>query len=93
MTGCYSLSSKDKICLEKPELIVQSAEVVRLDPVKFVIVTKNNKNSIIDDNTVFFSLRAQDYKNLSTNIEKIKNYMILQNQILSQYKNYYTPKK
>lgn len=91
LSGCFSVAKKE-VCLEKPQLIIQNTDPVELDPLKITIITKNNKDDLFTGEEVFFSLDPQSYKNLSLNLEKIKNYIIKQNKVIEQYKSYYSEK-
>ena len=53
-----------------------------LESVKFIIVFD-------EDGEPLFSLSEQDYKNLATNTDRIKNYIQLQKKIIQLYRDYY----
>jgi hypothetical protein len=80
---------------EKPKLRLEDPAPIVLNDVKFVVVTKENAGAVFreleknGDELVVFGLTGRDYKNLSMNMQEIKNYIILQKEIIESYRKYY----
>jgi hypothetical protein len=70
---------------EKPALTLKDPEPLELDKVKFTIVFDDNGEPL-------FALSEQDYKNLASNTDQIKNYILLQKKIIKLYRDYYEPR-
>jgi hypothetical protein len=91
--GCSSNKTTFKV--EKPKLNLPFPNQLELDNIKFIVVTKDNFDQVIQkaiqngQEPVLISLSPNDYKNLSLNIKKIENYLREQRKIIILYKNYY----
>ena len=81
----------------KLPLAIAKAKPVDLKPVTFHVVTRENANEVFDsvkasgEKEVLFTLTTDNYRNLSVNIEEIKNYILFQQGIIDAYKKYYEP--
>lgn len=68
---------------------------LKMQKVQFVIINTNNAAQVFADlesqglEPVVFALTGADYKALSTNINDIKSYLLLQQKIIILYKEYY----
>ncbi len=93
LSGCSMFSSKQKIEEYSVDLDIQESETLNLNPVQFIVVTKENATDIISKEQVLFSLTGTNYKALSDNIEQIKEHLKLQKKIILEYKKFYTSVK
>jgi len=65
-----------------------------LGDVEFVVITKDNFDEVFaefgaNQSPVLFALRVEDYEALALNLKKVQSYIVLQNSILEQYREYY----
>lgn len=94
LTGC-SLFRQEPVILETPKLNLSEPVLATLEPVDFIIITKENSGQIFKELEqkkavpVLFGLTGQNYKSLSKNIDNIKNYIAIQKTIIKEYKKYY----
>jgi len=98
--GCTSTLQVDNKPVERLPLNIVEPPALSLDAVKISVVTDKNASAVFlsmknsKQNPVLFGLSSASYKALSLNLEKIKNYILLEKEILQQYKSYYeTPSK
>lgn len=97
LVGCQTgiISQKP----EKPDLIINEPEPLKLDNVRWVILTQDNYQEIIekakDKNGFIFLLVIDEkgYKSLALNNTKVLNYLREQKAIIAAYKTYYNGKK
>ena len=88
MTGCISVTPKNKNKYEAPPVIVQDAievpagtKPLKLDPVNWIVVTEDNVNEIWaqmkeeDRAVALFALKLDDYEHLNENIEELVEYL------------------
>jgi hypothetical protein len=107
LSGCASFSFFGK---EKPiEVVTKSVDKTALDinipdpiktkPIKWVIVTPQNAESIFSQmeadgqDVVLFALTADGYQQLAVTIADLRNYISTQRTIIIKYKDYYEPAK
>jgi hypothetical protein len=88
-----------KVEVEKPRLDLPNPQPVKLQDVKWVIVTRENAEEVFAEleksgqPVALFALTAGGYEALALNIADIKTYLATQKEILVQYRNYYEPTK
>ena len=82
LTGCV-VPMETRAPLDLPD-----PEPLSLRPVKWVVVPVEEKEGEV---RVLFGLNEGGYKNLSLNMEDIISYMVLQDQMLKEYRKYYEP--
>jgi len=84
-----------KVEISKPALNIDYPEAVKLSDVHFFVVTPENQKAIFDEmkkrnySLVLFGLTDDDYKSMSINFLKIRNYVSEQHEIIKKYKLYY----
>lgn len=91
--GCAS----DKIeiqsaIVDRPKLELSSPTPIKMNDVKWVIITKENFQEVLKNTKgpiAFFALTENGYENLSLNMAEIKRYILEQKLIISSYKDYY----
>lgn len=83
------------VLLERPPLNLTEPNSIKMEPVKFVVIHKDNADAAFEKlesqkiEPVVFGLTGKDYKNLSINIQKLKTYILIQKTIIEKYKEYY----
>lgn len=93
--GCTPRGPTPTLPKTKPNLNLPKLEPLKLDEVQFVIIHKNNANDVFSEmekkgqRPLLIGLSAADYKNLSVNIKKIKNYLQEQQKVIILYGDYY----
>ena len=81
--------------VEKPELILPTADVLRMRDVEWTIITENNYEEVFtnlgkDGKIVaIFGLSEKGYSNLGLNLSDLRAYIQQQQSIILAYKNYY----
>lgn len=96
LSGCFGLNVKTEP-EEKPRLSIKNPDPIQLTDIKFVVVTKDNIDKILKDletkgtKPILLGISVADYKVLAMNIEQIKVYIILLQNILDKYRTYYEP--
>jgi len=83
LVGCSATEYK-AVPVERERLSISRPAPIKMEPLKFRVLTYEKK--------AYFCLDSEGYKNLSINTERITNYIILQNQILTKYQDYYEPR-
>lgn len=71
--------------IEKPALNISLPEPLNLENIKLHIFEYDGK--------WYISYIIEDYEKIADNMEQIQNYILEQNLIIKQYKQYYEPKK
>ena len=83
--------------IERTKLNLKNPEPIQLNNISYYVITDKNSQSFFDDikkqgkQPVVFAIEPSDYENLSSNILKIKKYIIEEQQIIKTYKDYYEP--
>lgn len=94
LTSCAVLTPTTPIDT-KPPLKLSDPSPLRLKPVKFIVVHKDNAEKTFSDlesskqEPVLFALTGNDYKSLAVNTNLIKNYVKNQRKIIRLYRKYY----
>ena len=94
LTSC-SLAAPQGGSYQAPKLKLPDPRPLVMKSVDFVIITKDNAIETLErlekngQGAVIFGLSGQDYKAMSVNISDITNFIILQNEIIKQYKLFY----
>lgn len=74
---------------DKPNLNIPLDSGIELHYVKFAVLTEKNSKSYFEKHKAAFALTEQDYKNLSLNVEELRQFIIKQLKIIKLYKEYY----
>jgi hypothetical protein len=88
----------DTVPIRKEELRIKEPKIVELKPLKWIIVTSDNAESVFKDlkeknySPVIFGLTDDSYENLAMNLAEIKSLIIKQRIIIKSYKDYYEGK-
>lgn len=99
ISGCSILSLKKVDEDNTPKLKLPEPIELNMRSIKFLVVTKDNVDKVFkllennEEDLVIFSLTGTDYKNLSLNIQEIKNYIKQQRSVIKLYKEYYEETK
>ena len=94
--ACSSVDAIDvrTVESERVQLNIPNTATPRLGDVEFVVITKDNFDEVFaefgaNQSPVLFALRVEDYEALALNLKKVQSYIVLQNSILEQYREYY----
>lgn len=96
-SGCATKSVHTK--WEQPKLEISATKPMDLSSVKFVVITSDNALIVLEEmkstgeEPILIALTPEDYKNLSINIQLIKNYLLEQKKIVKLYKEFYEQKE
>jgi hypothetical protein len=95
ITACSTVRSIITEPVEKPKLNLPEADPISMKPVSFVVLTPENTEEVFKkleqakEELVLFGMKGQSYKNLSLNLEILKQHMRFQNEVIRLYKQYY----
>lgn len=99
LTGC---SQKDVVTnreeVTKPKLDIKQQEALKLNDISYIVITDKNIQQIFDEmkingkEKVLYAISIEDYEKLAVNLAQIKKYLIIQNETIKSYKDYYEPK-
>jgi hypothetical protein len=87
-----NISSKP---VDKPELVLPTADVLNLREVQWIIITPENVDQIMkslsanDTKVAVFALTDKGYQNLSLNINDLRTYVQQMQAIIVAYEGYY----
>jgi hypothetical protein len=101
LTNCSTVKKLEifKTEVEREHLNLPVPESVELDNLNFIIVTSENAEEVFaklkekNIDPAVFALIDTDYETLAKNFAQIRAYIIKQNIIIEQYKNYYESEK
>jgi len=99
LTGCGLLKTKpvdiQTTPTERIPLNLPGPSPLGLNPVKWIIITPENMKDVwariqaSGSDLVLFSITPAGYEQLSMDMLQIRQYIIMQNDIIAQYKKYY----
>lgn len=101
LTGCSMFREPvkeivtQKVEVSKPALNLSNPEALKLQDVKWIVVTQENAEEVFTElqnsgqPIAIFGLTAEGYEALSMNIAEIKTYIGTQKEIIIQYRDYY----
>ena len=81
--------------IEKTPLNLDKPAPVEMSKVNWILITEDNYADVFAElkdknaDVVLFGLTDDNYETLSKNFAQIRAYIIKQNEIIKQYKNYY----
>lgn len=81
--------------IEKPELILPSADALNLRDVQWIVITPDNVNEVMaklsasGGKVAVFALTDKGYENLSMNINDLRTYITQLQAIIVAYEGYY----
>ena len=94
LVSCGSTNQQNRTVsiapLEQNPLSLPPPTVLSLEPVEWVVITEDNVDSVIADNSVIFGLPEQGYKNLTSNLNDFRSFMQEQQVIIATYKRFYS---
>ena len=82
--------------IDKPQLVLPSADTLNLRSVDWIVVTPDNVDAIMSKlespggKVAIFALTDSGYKNLSLNINDLRTYIAQLQSIIVAYEGYYT---
>lgn len=97
ISACETVDKLEFFKKETPRLALnlESPPPIRLNDVKWIVITESNYAEIFDElkkqnkDPVLFALTDDEYKILSLNIGEVRKYIILNNDVLKKYREYY----
>ena len=81
--------------IERPELILPTADNIKVRKVDWTVITPENSQSIFSEvaktgkPATFFALSDKGYESLALNLNDFRTYIQQQKSIISAYENYY----
>ena len=99
LTSCSSVKELQVFStqVERAPLNLSNPETPEMEELKFIIVHSENAEQVFakmaeqGKDPVVFGLSDDDYQTLSKNFAQIRAYIIKQQQIIDQYREYYEP--
>jgi hypothetical protein len=78
----------------KPPLNLPNPQAIAIKPVELKVLTGELCRPTVEaaEDGVMFALDATGYKNLAENLKGILNFMMVQNEIIKKYQEYYEKK-
>ena len=100
LSGCSSVKKLEvfKKEVERQELNLEKPNPLTLEELRWIIITSENADQVFSKleeqgyDPVLFGLTDKDYELLSKNFAQIRNQLMITNQLLDKYKEYYEPK-
>ena len=100
LTSCSTVQELDIFTteVERVPLNLENPATPKMDELKFIIIHSNNAEEVFakmkeqGKDPVLFGLSDGDYETLSKNFAQIRAYIIQQQEIIQQYRDYYEPK-
>jgi len=100
LSGCSSVKKLEvfKKEVERQELNLEKPKPLTLEELRWIIITSENADQVFAKleeqgyDPVLFGLTDKDYELLSKNFAQIRNQLMITNQLLDKYKEYYEPK-
>ena len=74
---------------------MEETPAVKMLPIKWVVVTPDNAEKIYNEllknrkDQVIIGLTDEGYETLAVNFAQIRKYIVMQREVIKQYKNYY----
>jgi len=99
LTSCSSVSKLDifKTEVKRAPLNLDNPATPKMEELKFIIIHSENAEEVFakmkeqGKDPVLFGLSDDDYETLAKNFAQIRAYMIQQQLIIDQYREYYEP--
>lgn len=99
LSGCATTPTSVAVPIERAPMVVPQADVIKLDTVKWLVVTEDNAKSVFDKlkeqgdaRPVLYSLTDKNFEKLTINTAKVQAFVTQQQAIISAYKAYYVDK-
>jgi hypothetical protein len=100
LSGCSSVKKLEvfKKEVERQELNLEKPNPLTLEELRWIIITSENADQVFAKleeqgyDPVLFGLTDKDYELLSKNFAQIRNQLMITNQLLDKYKEYYESK-
>jgi hypothetical protein len=97
ISGCSSVKQLEIFTkeVERTPLNLEGPGPLKMEEVEWIIVTEENYKKVFDElrknnkDVVVFGLTDDNYEILSMNFAQVRNYIILQGNVLKKYKEYY----
>jgi len=97
LSGCSTVSKLDvfKTEVEREPLNLSQPEAAKMENIKWVIITSENAEEVFAKlekegiDPVLWGLTDKDFELLAKNFARIRNQMVIQNDLIDKYKEYY----
>ena len=97
LTSCSTVSKLDifKTEVERAPLNLPDPETPKMEELKFIIITSENAEEVFAKlekegiDPVLWGLTDKDFELLAKNFVRIRNQMVIQNDLIDRYKEYY----
>ena len=101
LTGCSTIKELKVFskAVERHPLNLTKPEAAKIEDIKWIIITSENAEEVFaklkeqGKDPVLFGLTGDGYESLAKNFAQIRAYMLKQDAIINEYKQYYEPKK
>lgn len=101
LTGCSTIKELRVFskAVERQPLNLTKPEAAKMEDIKWIIITSENAEEVFaklkeqGKDPVLFGLTGDGYESLAKNFAQIRAYMLKQDAIINEYKQYYEPKK
>jgi hypothetical protein len=101
LTGCSTIKELKVFskAVERQPLNLTKPEAAKMEDIKWIIITSENAEEVFaklkeqGKDPVLFGLTGDGYESLAKNFAQIRAYMLKQDAIINEYKQYYEPKK
>ena len=101
LTGCSTIKELKVFskAVERQPLNLIKPEAAKMEDIKWIIITSENAEEVFaklkeqGKDPVLFGLTGDGYESLAKNFAQIRAYMLKQDAIINEYKQYYEPKK
>jgi len=101
LTGCNTVKKLSifKEEVKRQELNLEKPTPLQLEKVRWIIINSNNADEVFKKmeaeglDPVLFGLTDKDFQLIAKNFAQIRNQLMLTNELLDKYKEYYEPKE
>jgi hypothetical protein len=97
LNGCAGIKALEVLTqeVERQPLNVDADEILVMEDIEWYIITEENYKEIFDElkknkkDPVIFGVTDEGYETLSVNFANIRNYIIMNRNVIKLYKEYY----
>lgn len=75
--------------VKRPAPIVPKSDTLRLRPLEWKVINKNNATEKLEEGKAYFALDANGYENLSRNNNDVRTVIQQKNATIKAYENYF----
>ena len=97
LNGCAGIKALEVLTqeVERQPLDIDADDILVMEDIEWYIITEENYKEIFDElkknkkDTVIFGVTDEGYETLSVNFANIRNYIIMNRNVIKLYKEYY----